>query len=122
MSTSAKPTQVKVSVDPETAAAFKVACAANGESMASAITRFMADYSGRRAGPRAAPDYSTRRRRRSAIRAIVGQLEQMRAWEERVYDNTPENLQGTDAHAAAEEAADAIENAIDALSEFWMVP
>ena len=37
--------QLKVSVRPEIAAAFKAACAASGVSMAGELSRFMAEYS-----------------------------------------------------------------------------
>ncbi|MDR2695703.1 MAG: hypothetical protein LBC79_04915 [Deltaproteobacteria bacterium] len=114
--------QLKISVDPGTASAFKKACAASNTSMAAEMTRFMAEYTNGQAKPKTAPDYSTRRRRRSAIKAIIRQLEQMKCREESVRDNMPDNLQGSSAYEAAEEAVSALEEAIDALDAFWMVP
>jgi hypothetical protein len=122
MGTAAKYTQVKVSVDPGTASAFKEACAASDVSMAAVLAQSMADYSKYRAKPKAMPDYSTRRRRRAAIKGFIGHLELMKAQEEKVLDNTPENFQGSDAYSATEEALSSLEEAIDALAGFWMAP
>ena len=110
--------QVKVSVDPGIAAAFKAACAASNVSMAAELSRFMADYANCPAKRKAAPNYSTRRHRRAAIRAVVKELEQIRACEERVRDNCPENLRGSDVYEATEEAISSLDAGIDALSEY----
>ena len=117
-----KRTQVKVSVDPEIASAFKTACIGSGTSMAVVLTQCMEDYAAHRKKPKAAPDYSTRRRRRAAIKGVIDNLEQMKAWEEQVYENMPENLQGSAAHDAAAEAVSSLEEAIEALAAFWMAP
>ena len=122
MGAAAKHTQIKASVDPDIASAFKQACAASNESMAAVLARFMADYSKSPAKPKNTPDYSTRRRRRAAIKGFIGQLEQVKMWEEKVRDNMPENLQGSSVYETAEEAVSSLEGAIDALTEFWMVP
>jgi hypothetical protein len=115
-------TQVKVSVDTQIASAFKKACAGANISMAAELSGFMASYASVRMKRKDAPDYSTRRRRRTAIRSIIEQLEQIKACEERVRDNTPENLQGSSVYEAAEEAVSSLEEAIDTLTEFWMAP
>ena len=117
-----KHTQVKVSVDPETAAAFKAACAASNVSMAAELSHFMIDYANGSAKRKAAPDYSTRRRRRTIVRAMIREMEQMRECEESVRDNCPENLQGSNAYETTEEAINSLDNAIDALSGFWLTP
>lgn len=122
MNTAKQLTQVKVSVSLEIASAFKKVCAASNVSMAAALTQFMAEYSKTPVKPKAASDYSTRRRRRSAIKKIIMQLEQMKDWEEGIRDNIPENLRGSGAYDAAEEAVSSLEEAIDALAECWMVP
>ena len=122
MKTAEQRTQVKVTVDSEIAAAFKRACAASNVSMAAELTQFMADYSRNKVKSKVAPDYSQRRRRRVAIKGIIEQLEQVKAWEERVLENTPENLQGSEAYDVTEEAVSSLEEAIDALTGFWMVP
>jgi len=114
--------QVKVSVEPQIALAFKNACMASNISMAAELSRFMAGYTGSPAKQRAAPDYSKRRSRRTAIKAVIKQLEQIKAWEEQIRDNMPENLQGSAVYDTAEDAVSSLEEAIDALTEFWMVP
>jgi len=88
----AKYTQIKVSVDPKIASAFKEACAAYKVSMAAELSWFMADFASSPVKRKTAPDYSTRRRRRTAIRAIIKDLELMRACEENVRHNMPKNL------------------------------
>lgn len=117
----AKYTQVKVSVEPQIANAFKGACAAAGVSMAAELSRFMADYSNSQIRHKAAPDYTTRRRRRTAINSIVAQLKQIKAFEEKCRDNTPENFQSNDIYDSYEGAISSIEDAVDNLDEFWMV-
>jgi len=114
--------QVKISVDTEIASAFKAACAAANVSMAAVLSRFMAEYANDIDKRTAILDYSTRRRRRSAIKTIIKQLGQIKACEESVRDRTPDNLQGSSAYDATEEAIDSLESAIDALTAFWMVP
>ena len=115
-----KPTQVKVSVEPEIAAAFKNACIASNVSMAAVLTQFMLDYSKGSIKSKAAPDYSTRRKRRAIAIRILNDLEQMKAAEESLLENAPENLQGAPIYETAEEYIEALEEAIEQLSV--MVP
>ena len=122
METASKYTQIKVSVDSGIADAFKKMCAASNVSMAAVLGEFMADYSRHPVKSAAVPDYSTRRRRRAAVKRIIGQLELMRVQEEKILGNTPENLQGSDAYEATENAVSSLEEAIDSLIGFWMVP
>jgi len=108
--------QVKVSVDCGVASAFKESCASAGVSMASAISRFMEDYSGAAAATRKRPsDYSTRRRRRAAIRHILQQLGEIKDCEEGYQSRIPENLQGAPAYESADEFIGLLDEAIDAL-------
>ena len=122
MATESKYTQVKVSTDPQTASAFKKACTTANVSMAAELTRFMAEYSKGLVKRKAAPDYSTRRRRRTAINTIIKQLEEIKACEETSMGNIPENLQSSSVYDIAEEAVSSLDEAIDILSSFWMVP
>ena len=55
-------------------------------------------------------------------KAMIKELELMMGSEKRVRDNTPDNLQGTDAYQATEEAIDSLDAALEALTAFWMVP
>jgi len=116
----AKPAQVKVSVDPEVAAAFKAACAAASIPMAAELSRFMADYAKGSVKRKAAPDYATRRKRRAAITRILAELEQIKAAEEGLIDNAPENLRDAPIYETAEEYIEALDEAIELLGA--MVP
>jgi len=119
MGTSVKLTQVKVSVDPAIASAFKKACETSNVSMASELSLFMANYAGGAVKRKEAADYSTRRRRRAAVKDIIQRLDQMRVWEEKVRDNTPDSLQSADAYTTTEEVISAFETAIDNLKEIY---
>jgi len=122
MGTAVKYTQIKVSVDPRVATAFKNACRVSNISMAASLTGFMEDFAACRVKQNLVPDYSTRRQRRAALITIIDQLKQIKANEERVRDNMPENLQGSCVYDTAEEAVSSLEEAINTLSEFWVVP
>ena len=123
MTNNAKLRQLKITADSELIFAFKNACTLTGISMASALSLFMADYSNTSLSRmNALPDYSTRRKCRAAVYKIIKQLEQIKTGEEIRRDNTPENLQGAAAYDTAEEAISSLEEAIDTLSTFWMVP
>jgi len=116
----ARLTQVKVSVDPEIAAAFKAACAAANISMAAELSRYMVDYANGLVKPKAAPDYTTRRKRRAALARIIAELEQIKAAEENLIDNAPGNLRDAPIYETAEELIDALEEATGLLRA--MVP
>jgi hypothetical protein len=114
-------TQIKVSVPPEIAAAFKAACAADGVSMACDLSAYMA---GRGesvpAGKRPKPNPTeTRPNRRKLTVTLIRTLEQMRDAEETYRDNIPENLQGSARYEAAEQSVSAIEDAIEILSDAY---
>ena len=134
--------QVKISTKPETAAAFKAACSAAGVSLASVLSKFMTDYSqnnnvGELGGtedsslvkPRlcrtcykSKPDadtFSTRRKRRAAVKAIISQMKQIALAEETSKDNIPDNLQGSKTYEASEQSLDLLEEAIDLLGEIY---
>jgi hypothetical protein len=110
--------QFKVSLNPATATAFKNACMMNNVSMASVISRFMADYTKIKAEEknRNNPnDYSTKRRRRAAVVKIVKQLEQVRDCEQEYIDRILENLQTSSVYEKAEEFLSGLETAIEEL-------
>ena len=112
--------QVKVSVKPETANAFKAACMASGESMASVLTRFMGQHSEAVAAKGGyAPDLSTRRQRRAATRALTVQLERIRDEEERYLNNIPDNLQGSSVFDRAEQCVSLLNEAIELLESAY---
>jgi len=120
-----KYTQVKVYVNPDVAADFKAACATRGESMASVMSRAMLDYCGKKPGKKlranaAAPDYSTRGKRRAALRFHAEQVEAIRDAEETYKDNIPETLQGGQRYDDATQTVEALDEAVDALSLAFM--
>ena len=113
-------TQVKVSVAPETAAAFKANCLARGVSVAGEISRFMRSQSGENVyGKTSADNVATRQHRRKAIKAIIARIEAVMEAESRYKDSIPENLTGSRRYEAAEETVAALEEALDILSEAY---
>ena len=114
--------QVKVSVKPETAAAFKAACAASDVSMASVLSQFMESYSGavmEKSKGGYAPDLSDRRKRRIATRHLIKQLLRLRDNEECYFENIPENFHGSEGYDRAEQCITLITEAIELLEEAY---
>jgi hypothetical protein len=111
--------QVKVSVQPEIAAAFKAKCLADGVSMASVLSHYMAQHCD--AAKQNAPpaDYSTRRKRRTAVKRILRELEQIKAAEELLISNAPENLQTAPVYETADQYASALEETIGSLTDVY---
>jgi len=111
-------TQVKVSVNPEIAAAFKSACAADSVSMAKDLSGYMrkrghCGVPGKPAPPRVA----TRKDRRAAVTLILRQLETIRSAEEAYMGRIPANLSASLKYVDAEAALSKLDDAIDALLE-----
>jgi hypothetical protein len=112
-------TQVKISVAPELAAAFKAACATADVSMAGKLSGFMAEYSNALLQGKRSSDYATRRHRRASIKAIIEQLERIKAHEERYRDNIPENLQGSVVFDTADQCVSSLDEAIELLGSIY---
>jgi hypothetical protein len=113
--------QVKAHIEPELAATFKDACAANGESIASVLSGFMADYSKQprvRQLPPADP-YATRKLRKRALKHFIAQLELLAIAEEQYRDNIPVNLQGSIRYEEADSSVTAVYEALDLLHEMY---
>jgi hypothetical protein len=113
-------TQVKASIDIEIASAFKLACEVAGVSMASQISRFMAEYAG--TPEKGKPNtglLSTRRKRRDKIKSIISLIGQVRDAEEGYKDRIPENLQGSIRYETAEEYLSAMDDAIELLESAY---
>ena len=106
-------TQVKVSVQPEIAAAFKKKCQEKGVSMASEIARFMSGEN-KKTDP-----CSTRQRRRKALISVIMQLEAICDAETQYWHNIPINLQNGERYEAAEQAATAMEEAVALLYQAY---
>ena len=108
--------QIKIYASPDVAVSFKAACAARGESMAAVISRAMLDYCGVNPGKKPktkapAPDYSTRGKRRTALRYHAEQIEAIRDAEEAYKDNIPETLQGGQRYDDADQTVAALDEA-----------
>ena len=113
-------TQVKVSVPPELAVAFKAKCEGAGVSMASEISRFMREYTSRHSPVKAQTNpFETRPQRRKAFNAIIEQLRAIMDAEQTYLDNIPENLQCSRFYEAAESSISALDEALDILSEAY---
>jgi len=118
--------QLKVSVYPEIAAAFKAACAAAGVSMAGELSRFMAEYAAGEATNKTATSRaagtdsaSTMKKRRKAVRDVTEVLEQVRDAEERFIGNAPENLQSAPVYESAEQYVAVLGDVIDQLGAIY---
>jgi hypothetical protein len=107
-------TQVKVSVAPDIAAAFKAKCQHNGVSMTSEISRFMSAEN-----PTDPTPFNSRQKRRKALRGILDTLSNIRDAEQRYQDNIPQNLQNSKLYDAAENAISVLQDSIDLLSEAY---
>jgi hypothetical protein len=113
-------TQVKVSVPPELAAAFKAKCAVAGVSMASEISRFMLEYINKRSLSKSPINpFETRPQRRKAFNVIIEQLRAIMDAEQAYLDNIPENLQNSRFYDAAETSISALDEALDILSDAY---
>lgn len=114
--------QIKVSAYPEIADAFKAACKSAGVSMASELSRFMAEYSAAPISKKAAvasKSTFTKKKRRNTVRMVIRQLEQVRDAEEQAMDNTPDSFRESDNFAASEESLSKLEEAIGILEDIY---
>ena len=113
--------QVKVSIDPVIAAAFKSACERTGRSMTGVLSRFMAEYSAaaKESKPAAVDTLSTRRKRRNSVSTLIFQMEQIRDAEILYQSNIPENLRNSSRYEAAEQSISVMDEVIELLSEIY---
>jgi len=113
--------QVKVSVDPDVAAAFRAACRRDGRSMASVLSQFMAHYSADAKEGKATSedDVSTRGKRRKLVRSYAKRIERVRDAEENYMSNIPANLQGSVRYEAAEQSVSVMDSVIELLGEIY---
>ena len=118
--------QIKVSVRPEIAAAFKAACAAADASMAGELSRFMAEYAEMKAADQAVgikienvESVSTTKKRRKTVCAVTRLLEQVRDAEELFIGNAPENLRSAPIYANAEQYVSVLDDVIEQLGEIY---
>ena len=112
--------QVKVSIDPGVAAAFKASCASAGISMAKVLTKLMAEYSGNsRQKNQISNTWNTRQQRRKAVKNMLDSLEGIKQAEEAYADNIPDNLRGSVRYEAAEQSIEALSEAIELLIQAY---
>jgi hypothetical protein len=115
-------TQVKVSIRPDLALAFKTACAANNCSLTDVISDFMAKYSKVNTPKNGyAPNLSTKRKRRAVVRHILEQLVWIRENEENYVNNIPENLHSSEMFIFAEYCVGLINEALEALDTAYHI-
>jgi len=114
-------TQIKVSVDPVIAAAFKTACEKAGRSMAGVLSQLMAEYStaAKESRPAAVDTVSTRRKRRNSVNSLILQMEQIRDAEVNYQSNIPDNLRGSSRFEAAEQSISVLDEVIELLGEIY---
>jgi len=112
--------QVKVSVKPEIAAAFKAACAEQGVSQAQVLSAFMADFSKK---PKTEPPTTrldSRKRRRAAVQRIAELLGAILYAEENYFVSVPDNLHGSKWHEASEASISILQEIIDNLGDIYV--
>jgi hypothetical protein len=112
--------QLKISVQPGLAAAFKAKCMGQGVSMASEISRFMqGETGGDRCKKPPANPFATRQQRRKALARLIEQLGAIADAEQSYLGNIPENLQSSCLHDAAEQTVSALDEALNILAEAY---
>ena len=113
-------TQVKVSINSDTAFAFKTACISANQSMVAVLSQFMGQYANIATVKNGyAPDLSSRRQRRAAIHDLMRQLQRVRDSEENYRDNIPDNLQGSSVFDKADQCVTLLDEALDLLDSAY---
>ena len=111
--------QVKVSVRPTIANAFKSACEDRKQTQAQVLTSAMIDYVSADIvldkQTKTVDPHSTRPKRRKAVAVIVDQLERIRDAEQTYLDNMPENLSESERAENAKESISILDDVIDQL-------
>jgi hypothetical protein len=130
-------TQIKVSVNPDVANAFKNACAQNGVSMASVLGVFMSDYANNTGNPASEeagdkfhsaqtqiksgddPRKMTLRKRRKAMTSVCLEIADLIDSENECIENTPINLRNSERYVAAEERLALLEEASELIGGIY---
>jgi len=114
---------LKAYVSHETAAAFKTRCREDGVSVSGMIGAMIIGHLADGQKPKENKSVSfavkTRAMRRKAVKAVVGIIEAVLDAEAGYMDNIPPNLQSSQPHDAAQQAVEALEEALDILSEAY---
>jgi phage portal protein BeeE len=111
--------QLKISVDPAIADAFKTTCISDGISMTSALSAFMQSAIGENKNFTQAQSkqFSTRGKRRTATLNVLSTLSEIRDAEEAYRDNIPENLRGGVRYECADNSIELLEQAIALIED-----
>jgi hypothetical protein len=114
-------TQVKAWVPQEIAAGFKAECKAANISMASELTRFMSSGASppRGVGKGRPLAIITRPQRRKAVEAIIQELQDILEAENGYIDHMPPGVSESARRDAADEAVEALEEALEALGRAY---
>ena len=86
--------------------------------MAGKLSEYMSNYSKSTMERKPLPDYTTKRQRRTAVKSIIKQLEQIKDFEERYRDAIPENLQGSIVYENADQCVSWLEEALEILDSY----
>ena len=114
--------QVKVSISPDLAKAFKTACESSNVSMAKTLSGYMAEYANAIEKAKAKPKVdglATKRQRRGAIKRIIEQMEQIKKAQEQSRDRIPNNFQNSTVYEASDECVTLLEEAIELLETIY---
>jgi ribonuclease D len=111
--------QINIAVRPELAEAFRTACEQAHTPMREVFITLMTEYCAKPAAPKKQEDksYTVRSKRRKATAAIIKHLASIRDAEEGYMQNMPANLRNSSRYESAEQAVEALGEAIDRLSE-----
>jgi hypothetical protein len=112
--------QVKTVAALETIDAFKTVCAAAGQSVNGAITRYMeASVKGGLGRKPPTLRLATRPQRRMSVRAVLSALRSIRDAEADYAERIPDNFRGGERYEASEQSVDALDEAIGLLDEAY---
>ena len=111
--------QINIAVRPELADAFRKACEKAQTPMREVFITLMAEYCATPPAFKKQEDkgYTVRGRRRKATAAIIEQLTSIRDAEEEYMRNMPANLRNSSRYESAEQALEALGEAIERLAE-----
>jgi hypothetical protein len=111
--------QVKISVEPELARAFKKSCEDSNVSMAKELSGYMEEYTETVKNKVPERKYETKRQRRIAIKGIIQQIEEIKLAQELSRDKIPENLQNSSIYETADECVSMLEEALEQLGAIY---
>jgi hypothetical protein len=109
--------QLNLSISHELYEKFQLLCKQQGISMRKMVVEFLNSCVGTNPSnqEKKVGDYSSKSKRRRAVKAIIKQLELIRNSEEMYMENIPENLKNSSRYESAEQAIATLEEAISLL-------